>query len=45
MRLLRRKDNKKPVIAALVPEGTPVLAAEEMELVPGPGFPRRSRGE
>ena len=43
MRLLRRKDDKRPVIAALVPEGTPVLPTDEIELVPGPGFPRRAR--
>jgi DNA-binding HxlR family transcriptional regulator len=41
MRLLRRKTNKTPVVAALVPEGTPALAADEIELVPGPGFPGR----
>jgi hypothetical protein len=41
-RLLRRKNDKTPVIAALVPEGAPVLAADEIELVPGPGFPRSS---
>ena len=40
MRLLRVKRSDTPVIAALVPEGTPVLANEEIELVPGPGFPR-----
>jgi DNA-binding HxlR family transcriptional regulator len=45
MRLLRRKHDKTPVIAALVPEGTPVLATHEIELVPGPGFPRRARGK
>jgi DNA-binding HxlR family transcriptional regulator len=39
MRLLRRKGDEKPVIAALVPEGAPVLAADEIELIPGPGFP------
>jgi DNA-binding HxlR family transcriptional regulator len=39
MRLLRRKDDKTPVIAALVLEGAPILAADEIELVPGPGFP------
>jgi DNA-binding HxlR family transcriptional regulator len=44
MRLLRRKLDKTPVIAALVPEGAPVLAADEIELVPGPGFPRHTRG-
>ena len=43
MRLLRVKGTKKPVVAALVPEGTPALANEEIELVPGPGFPRASR--
>ena len=35
--LLRRKADKKPVIAALVPKGTDALRAEELELVPGPG--------
>lgn len=45
MRLLRRKNGKTPVIAALVPEGAPVLAAHEIELVPGPGFPRPARGK
>jgi DNA-binding HxlR family transcriptional regulator len=40
MRLLRRKADKTPVVAALVPEGAPVLAADQIELVPGPGFPR-----
>jgi len=39
MRLLRRKSDGTPVLAALVPEGTPVLANDEIELVPGPGFP------
>jgi DNA-binding HxlR family transcriptional regulator len=36
-KLLRRKADKKPVVAALVPKGTAVLRAEELELVPGPG--------
>jgi DNA-binding HxlR family transcriptional regulator len=45
MRLLRRKTDQTPVIAALVPEGAPVLNADEIELVPGPGFPRRARSE
>ena len=40
MRLLRCKDDHTPVVAALVPEGSAVLAHDEMELVPGPGFPR-----
>ena len=43
MRLLRRKNDKTPVIAALVPEGAPILPADEIELVPGPGFPRHLR--
>ena len=38
--LLRRKSDKTPVIAALVPEGAPVIGADEVELVPGPGSPR-----
>jgi DNA-binding HxlR family transcriptional regulator len=47
-RLLLRKSNKKPVIAAYVQEGDPVLAANELELVAGPGLAasgtkRRSR--
>jgi DNA-binding HxlR family transcriptional regulator len=36
-RLLRRKADRKPVVAALVPKGTAVLRAEEVETVPGPG--------
>jgi DNA-binding HxlR family transcriptional regulator len=43
MRLLRRKADGTPVIAALVPKGTPSLDLDEIELVPGPGFPRASR--
>ena len=43
MRLLRRKADHAPVIAALVPEGSAVLAHDEMELVPGPGFPHADR--
>jgi DNA-binding HxlR family transcriptional regulator len=43
MRLLRRKRDKTPVIAALVPEGARVLAADEIELVPGAGFPHPAR--
>ena len=37
-RLLRRKADRKPVIAALVPKGANVLSAEEVETVPGPGL-------
>jgi DNA-binding HxlR family transcriptional regulator len=36
-RLLRRKGDKKPVIAGLVPAGSRVLRPEEVETVPGPG--------
>ena len=43
--LLQRKHDKTRVIAALVPEGAPVLAADEIELVPGPGFPHRARNK
>jgi DNA-binding HxlR family transcriptional regulator len=35
--VLRRKSDRKPVIAALVPKGTDVLRADELEHVPGPG--------
>lgn len=42
MRLLRRKADGRPVVAALVPYGTSALLEDEMELVPGPGFPRGS---
>jgi DNA-binding HxlR family transcriptional regulator len=38
-RVLRRKSDKKLVVAALVPKGTRVLSADEVELVPGPGVP------
>ena len=44
MRLLVRKSDRTPVVAALVPEGAPVLGADEIELVPGPGFPRDAGG-
>jgi DNA-binding HxlR family transcriptional regulator len=37
-RVLRRKSDKKHVVAALVPKGTRVLSSEEVELVPGPGL-------
>jgi DNA-binding HxlR family transcriptional regulator len=36
-RVLRRKTDKKPVVAALVPKGAEVLRADEVELVSGPG--------
>jgi DNA-binding HxlR family transcriptional regulator len=38
--LLRRKADKKPVVAALVPKGAKVLRADEVELVPGSGRTR-----
>jgi DNA-binding HxlR family transcriptional regulator len=37
-RVLRRKSDRKPVVAGLVPKGTRVLTPEEVELVPGPGL-------
>jgi DNA-binding HxlR family transcriptional regulator len=37
-RLLRRKSDKRPVIAALVPERAQVLRPDEVEAVPGPGL-------
>jgi DNA-binding HxlR family transcriptional regulator len=37
-RLLRRKADKEPVIAAFVPKGADVLRFDELELVPGPGL-------
>ena len=40
MRLLRLRSDGTPVVAALVPEGSPVLARDEIELVRGPGYPR-----
>jgi DNA-binding HxlR family transcriptional regulator len=36
-RVLRRKADKKPVVVAYVPKGAPVLRANEVESVPGPG--------
>jgi DNA-binding HxlR family transcriptional regulator len=35
--LLRRKKDKKPIVAALVPRGTSSVLAEDAELVAGPG--------
>ena len=39
-RLLRRKADKKAVIAALVPKGAEVVRPDEVESVPGPGRKR-----
>ena len=39
--LLRRKADRKPVIVALVPKGSRVLRADEVESVPGPGWDAR----
>lgn len=44
-RLLRRKADKKPVIAAFVPKGADVLQPYELELVPGTGLKVRCRAE
>jgi DNA-binding HxlR family transcriptional regulator len=40
MRLLRQRSDGRAVVAALVPEGAPSLTNDEVEIVPGPGFPR-----
>ena len=37
-RVLRRKADRKPVVAALVPRGADVLRPDEVEVVPGPGM-------
>ena len=37
-RITRRKSDKRPVVAALVPKGAKVLRADEIESVPGPGL-------
>jgi DNA-binding HxlR family transcriptional regulator len=39
MRVLRVKGTDTPVVAVLVPEGTLALTNDEIELLPGPGFP------
>jgi DNA-binding HxlR family transcriptional regulator len=39
MRLLLRRADGTTVVAALVPEGTAAVALDDLELVPGPGFP------
>jgi DNA-binding HxlR family transcriptional regulator len=36
-RVMQRRSDKWPVIAAFVPEGTEVLRPEELETIPGPG--------
>ena len=41
--LLRTKADKRPVVAALIPEGQAHLHADEVELVPGPGRPSSAR--
>jgi DNA-binding HxlR family transcriptional regulator len=40
-RVLRRTADRKPVVAALVPKGSPVLRADDVESVPGPGWKAR----
>ena len=37
-RLLQRRSDGHPVIAALVPEGADVLTGRDVEIVPGPGL-------
>jgi DNA-binding HxlR family transcriptional regulator len=39
-RILRRKSDKKQVVAGLVPKGTDLLRPQDVELVPGPGSRR-----
>jgi DNA-binding HxlR family transcriptional regulator len=36
-RTMRRKSDKRPVVAAFVPKGAEVLRPDEIESVPGPG--------
>jgi hypothetical protein len=36
--LLRRKEDRKAVVAAFVPKGADVLRPDELELTPGPGL-------
>src|SRR6266571_1259671 len=40
-RLQRRKVDKKPVVAAIVPKGTKSLRTDEIEILPGPGLTTR----
>ena len=40
LRSLCVKGSETPVVVALVAAGTPSLSYDEIELVPGPGFPR-----
>jgi DNA-binding HxlR family transcriptional regulator len=39
-RILRRKSDRKPVVAGLVPKGTRTLRADEVETAAGPGSKR-----
>jgi DNA-binding HxlR family transcriptional regulator len=36
-RVLRRRADRKPVVAALVPKGAKAVRPDEVEIVPGPG--------
>ena len=38
--ILRRRSDRKPVVAALIPKGAPHLELDEVEIVPGPGRDR-----
>jgi DNA-binding HxlR family transcriptional regulator len=42
-RLLRRKVDKTPVVAAIVPKGTKSLRTDELETIAGPGARRSAR--
>ena len=37
-RILRRRSDKRPVIAAFVPKGADVVPVDDLESVPGPGL-------
>ncbi len=44
-RLQRRKVDKKPVVAAIVPKGTRSLRTDEIETLPGPGATKQQRAQ
>src|SRR5262249_23676234 len=37
-RIMRRRSDKRPVIAAFVPKGADVVREDELEIVPSPGL-------
>jgi DNA-binding HxlR family transcriptional regulator len=40
-RIARRRNDRRPVVAAFVPKGAEVVLADEVESVPGPGLKQR----